>query len=221
VAGARAPLVVGEALGPARPPVMEPRPASLGRGQRADGRWDAPARWGEAGGEACGGAVSASPAPRHTRTPHADAAHRRHSAAQAPRGTQAEARAPTAALSSPVSSASRHGPVGGDPCEAGPSSGSLPDGVETPVGGRPQALPHGGAVPRTTPSKMRGVRAWAACRPRAWYHTAGTCGGLRSSGVGLLSQCEIVAPDRWLHPQHIMLCITRNQCLGEQSGQKT
>jgi len=89
VEGSSDPLLVGEALGTARPPIMETRPASLGRGQRADGRWDAPDRWGEAGGEACVCAVSSSPAPRHTRTPQADAAHRRHSAAQAHRGTQA------------------------------------------------------------------------------------------------------------------------------------
>jgi hypothetical protein len=62
-AGSRAPCAVGQALGPARPPVRAKRQAVLGRGPRANGRWDAPDRGGEAGGAARGGAVSASPAP--------------------------------------------------------------------------------------------------------------------------------------------------------------
>ena len=98
-AGSRAPCAVGQALGPARPPVRANRQAVLGRGPRAHGRWDAPDRGGEAGGAARGGAVSASPAPRPTRTPKEDAAPRRHRAAPAPRRTTASARPPTAYLS--------------------------------------------------------------------------------------------------------------------------
>ena len=97
-AGSRAPCAVGQALGPARPPVRANRQAALGRGPRAHGRWDAPDRGGEAGGAARGGAVSASPAPRPTRTPKGDVAHRRPRAAPAPRSPTASARPPTAYL---------------------------------------------------------------------------------------------------------------------------
>jgi hypothetical protein len=212
VAGAGAPWSVEPALGTARPHAVAHSPGARVSGHRAHGGADAADRWGEAGGTSRVCPRSARPPPRPTRTTTADAAPRRHRAAHAPRLPPAAARAHTAALSRPVSRASRHRTGCGPAREACPAPCRRPDVAAPPLGRRSQAYEEVGHADRTTPRTVRGLREGAAWRPRARDDPARPGRGVRDAGPWLRAPYERLDAKSGCNAEHRLIDSKRNQC---------